>query len=442
LPLVSNWVKILLVYNYTVVEPLGVLVLADYLERNGHEADIIDYQSLEKTNGFDYGSYDFVGFSILTGSHNQMLKIADTIRGKTKVVIGGPHAISFSEECKKHVDFVVRGFGEKILLKILNGEIADGGIYSEPTPPKDIFISSRAKFYRDEKRKNNPLKNVITSFCCPFRCTYCYNSIVQKEFSNYRYGQRPVDSVVKECQTLLKYPLKVIVFQDDTFGVDLAWLKEFIPRYKKEVNIPFHCNIRIELANEERVKLLKEGGCISVTFAIESASEKIRKELLNRFMTDEQIFAGVEMLKKYELPFRTFQILGLPTTTVQDDLDLIRMNCKIKPLIAWTSIFSPLRGTPLAEFCVKNGYYDGKNDDIADTLFSHSVLNFPEERKRQIVILNRLSVILTHLPGGDKLAEELVENYCDNLDDFYKAVKFHLYDIMHELDKEDGSKTR
>ena len=432
--------RILLVYNYTVVEPLGVLVLTDYLEQNGHQVDLNDYQSLEKKN-FHFENYDFVGFSILTGSHNQMLKIADSIRGKTKVVIGGPYTISFSEECLQRADFVVRGFGERLLLKIANGEIKERGIYSESVPPKDLFISSRKTFYQDEKRRENPLKNVITSFCCPYQCTYCYNSIVQKEFSLYRYAERPVDSVVAECRALLEYPLKLIFFADDNFGVNLEWLKEFAPKYKKEVGVPFHCNIRIESATDERIKLFEDAGLTSLTFAIESASEKIRKELLNRHMTDEQIFNGIEVLRKYNIPFRTEQMLGLPTTTIEDDLELLKLNCRIKPFVAWTSIFSPIRGTPLAEFCVKNGYYSGKNDDIADTLFSHSVLNFPEKRKKQIAILNRIFAVLTYLPGGYEAGKELMETDC-TMDDFYRIAKSNLYDEMYGLDREDAKKTR
>lgn len=433
--------KILLIYNYTVVEPLGALALADYLQRNDHEVDIIDYQSLENKN-FNFENYDFVGFSILTGSHRQMFKIADKIRNKTKVIIGGHHAFSFFKECKEHADFVVRGFGEKILLKIVNGEIKEEGVYSESTPPQDLFISDREKFYQDEKRRNNPLKNVIASFCCPYRCTYCYNSLVQDEFPAYKYISRPVDSVIEECKTLLKYPLKAIVFQDDTFGVNLQWLKEFAEKYKKEINIPFYCNIRVEFGTEERIKLLKAAGCISVAFAIESASEKIRKELLNRNMTNEQIFSCVKVLRKYKIPFKIQQMLGLPTTTVEDDLELLKLNCKIKPLLAWTGIYSPLRGTPLAEFCVEKGYYDGKADNIADTTFQHSVLNFSEKRKKQIFILNKLFTVLAHVPRGWEVAEELLETNCDNLEDFYKATKFHLYDVMYGLDKESAKKTR
>ena len=430
--------KILLIYNYTIVEPLGALFLVDYLERYGHNVDLVDYQSLKKTD-----KYDLVGFSILTGSHNQMFEIADKIRSKIKVVIGGPHAISFVDDCKKHADFVVRGFGEKLFLKIANGELPEG-IYSEAEPPTDSFISqnTRDKFYQDEMRRNNVLKNVITALCCPFQCTYCYNSIVQKEFPSYKYLPRPVDTVIKECKILTNYPLKVIVFQDDTFGVDLEWLKEFKEKYKKEINVPFHCNIRIEMAVEERIKLLKEAGCISVTFAIESAGEKIRRKLLNRQMTNEQILQGIEILRKYNLPFRTQQMLGLPETSLQDDLELLKLNCQIKPVIAWTSIFSPIRGTPLGEYCVDKGYYNGKNDDIADTLFSHSVLNFSEKRKKQIVVLNKLFMVLAHLPRGWEIAESMMEADLDNWDDFYKTAKNYLYDAMYGLDSKESPKTR
>ncbi len=431
--------KVLLVYNYTVVEPLGVLFLQNYLEKRNHEVDLIDYQSIPKE--FNFNNYDYVGFSILTGSHNQMLKIADKIRDKTKVVIGGPHTISFSEDCKEHADYVVRGFGERNLLKIVNEEIKEKGIYSESTPPSDLLISNREKFYQDDKRKNNPLKEIIASFCCPFKCTYCYNSIVQEEFPSYKFKTRDENSVIQECKSLKKYPLEVICFQDDTFGVDLKWLKKFGEIYKKEVDIPFHCNIRIDLANEKRINLLKEIGCSGVTFSIESASEKIRKELLNRSMTNKQLFKGIEVLKKYDLPFRTQQMIGLPTTTIKDDLELVELNCKINPLLASSTIYSPVRGTPLAEFCIEKGYYDGKNDDISDTLYSHSVLNFSAKRKEQLIILNKLFPILSHIPKGYELAEELVEGNF-NLENLYQSTKSHLFDIMYNLDKENAMKTR
>jgi hypothetical protein len=158
-------------------------------------------------------------------------------------------------------------------------------------------------------------------------------------------------------------------------------------------------------------------------------------------MTDEQIFAGVAVLKKFEIPFRTQQMLGIPTSTIEDDLELLKLNCKINPLIAWTSIFCPIRGTPLGEYCVEHGLYEGKNDDIAEHLFSHSVLNFSEKRKKQIRILNRLFATLTHLPDGWKIAEKLIDSDA-TIEDIYTHTKNCLYDALYELDEESAEKTR
>jgi len=430
--------NILLIYNYMIVEPLAVLFLQNYVDDNGHEADLIDYQSMPED--FDFSKYDYVGFSILTGSHNQMFEIADKIKDKTKVIIGGAHTISFSKESKEHADFVVRGFGERILIKILNGEIKEEGIYSEKVPPKDLLISNREKFYKDEKRRNNPIKNVFTSYCCPYKCTYCYNSIVQEEFPKYNFTVRPVESVIKECKILLKYPLKLIFFQDDTFGVNVKWMKEFSKLYRKEINIPYHCNIRIDILTEERVYLLKESGCESVTFSIECASEELRKGLLGKPISNKQIFDGVNLLRKYGITFRTQQMVGLPTTTIEDDIELLKMSCELKPLFASATVFTPMLGTPLVDYCIKKGYYNPENE-IDGTLFGRSVLNFSEKRKDQITLLHKLFSLLSHIPEGWRLAETLIQKEF-SLDELYKFSKFHLFDVMYKLDKKTAEETR
>jgi len=434
--------KILLVYHYNVVEPVSILFLQNYVDKNGHDADLIDWQSI--SNDFDFRKYDFVGFSILSGSHNQMFKIADEIKNKnleTKVIIGNAHTIFFANECKKHSDFVIRGFGERLLVDILNEDIAKEGIYSEKTPPKDLLILDREKLYVDEKRRNNPIKNIITSYCCPYRCNYCYNSIVQEEFPEYRYTTRPVDSVIEECKVLLKYPLKLIFFQDDTFGVNLKWLREFAQAYKREINIPFHCNTKIDLANDKRINLYKEAGCESVTFSIECASDELRRILLKKPITNQQIYEGVDILRKYGITFRTQQMLGLPKTTIEDDLNLLEMSCKIKPLLASATIFTPMMGTPLTEQCIRDSDYDPKNE-VDGTLFGRSVLNFSEKRKDQITLLHKLFAVLSHIPNGAELGRKLTEKNDFNLHNFYNYAKFHLFDVMYHLDSKDARETR
>jgi hypothetical protein len=118
-------------------------------------------------------------------------------------------------------------------------------------------------------------------------------------------------------------------------------------------------------------------------------------------------------------------MLGLPNTTFEDELNLLKMNCEINPTIAWTSIFQPYRGTELGEYCVNNDLYVGNNEDVDESFFTNTVLNYPEERKREIVELQKIFALCSHIPNGWKYAKQIIKDGKDNL-------KEHLYSVLYE----------
>ena len=73
---------------------------------------------------------------------------------------------------------------------------------------------------------------------------------------------------------------------DDTFTKNKMWLKDFLERYIKEINIPFNCNARPETVSIEVMKLLKESGCNIVSIGVESGNEELRKNILKRKITN------------------------------------------------------------------------------------------------------------------------------------------------------------
>jgi hypothetical protein len=101
------------------------------------------------------------------------------------------------------------------------------------------------------------------------------------------------------------------------------------------------------------------------------------------------------------------------------------MNCEINPTIAWTSIFQPYRGTELGEYCVNNNLYEGNNDDVADSFFKATVLNYSEERKKEIIKLQEIFALCSHIPDGWKYAEQIIKYNNDNL-------KEHLYSVLYK----------
>ena len=119
-------------------------------------------------------------------------------------------------------------------------------------------------------------------------------------------------------------------------------------------------------------------------------------------------------------------MLGIPETTLEDELELLRWNCFIKPDIAWASIFQPYRGTKLGEYCVEKGYYQGNNGDVGRSFFDSSPLNFPPERKKQIVFLQKIFSVCAHLPEGHILARKAIKE-----NKFFEVSKGHFYNILY-----------
>jgi anaerobic magnesium-protoporphyrin IX monomethyl ester cyclase len=405
--------KILLVQKFSIIEPLGLMVIGKAMKDKGHEVEYYLYREKWISFPFNISKYDLIGFSTYTGNHMEVYECCETLRtAGMKTAIGGPHASFFYEECKKYADYVFRG---ESVLSFPNMD--DKKIY--PLVDPNLLLPDREGFYKySQVHRDNRIKNIMTSFGCPFSCTYCYNSLYKEIYPGLKVRLRSVDSVIDEANTL---DCDLIFFQDDFFGFNKKWMVEFNKKWGKR---PYHAQMRIETLDDEKIDLLVESGCISATIAIEAHSEEYREKVLKRKMKNETIFKNCRKLLDNGVKLRTEQMLGLPLTTFQDELGLLKLNCEINPTIAWTSIFQPYRGTELGEYCVNNNLYIGDNEDVADSFFKNTVLNYTEERRREIVELQKIFTLCSHIPNGWEYAEQIIKEGKDNL-------KEHLYSVLY-----------
>jgi radical SAM superfamily enzyme YgiQ (UPF0313 family) len=288
-----------------------------------------------------------------------------------------------------------------------------------PMVEPDMLIPDREGFYNQSpEHKNNRIKNIMTSFGCPFSCTYCYNSRYREIYPHMKVRLRSVDSVVKEAKDL---DADLIFFQDDFFGFNKKWMEEFNEKWNKR---PYHAQMRIETLTNEKLDLLVQSGCVSATIAIEAYDEEYRTKVLQRKMSNKKILENCKKLTDNGIKLRTEQMLGLPNTTFEDELKLLEMNCQINPTIAWASIFQPYRGTVLGEYCVNNGLYSGNNEDVDESFFTNTILNYPEERKYEIVELQKIFALCSHIPNGWEYARQIIKEGKNNL-------KEHLYSVLY-----------
>ena len=115
--------KILFLQNMD-YEFVGPMYLSSMLKENGHQCELSIGQTL-KDFAVKIEEYkpDFVGFSIMSGSHVWALKMAKNIKKAYSInnIFGGAHPTFFQKFVTEDgVDYLIRGEGEESLLEIMN----------------------------------------------------------------------------------------------------------------------------------------------------------------------------------------------------------------------------------------------------------------------------------------------------------------------------------
>ncbi|MEK7094307.1 MAG: hypothetical protein AAB903_03140, partial [Patescibacteria group bacterium] len=187
---------------------------------------------------------------------------------------------------------------------------------------------------------------------------------------------RPVREIIEEAVWIRDhYPLSLIYMQDDIFGYNLPWLEEFARRWREEVRVPIHAQIRLELTrNTKRLDLFREAGLTGITLAIEHGDPWMRQYVLHRPMIEDLIDEGIQKLYDREFTLRTEQIYAVTLSDIQSDLTTLEMNVRLNPTMMWTSILAPYQGTEMGDLASALGVYRGNNDDLSETFFERSVL--------------------------------------------------------------------
>jgi radical SAM superfamily enzyme YgiQ (UPF0313 family) len=368
----------------------GIGYLSAILRRHGHSTRVIIEESPNKVLKHLLPG-DIAAFSVTTGMHHWALDVASHIKKNLglMIIFGGPHPTYFPEMIEKEpVDIICMGEGEYALLDLANAldrgsDItkipnlwvkAGGTIHKNPLRPLvddlDALPFQDRQIYYDSypMLKKSASKVFMAGRGCPFECSFCFNEKLKNMYSGLgRYVRlRSPSNVIDEIRSVIKnYPLKTIFFNDDIFTMDREWLKQFLPLYKDSVGLPFCIQARVNTLNADSVKLLKEAGCRSVSFAIESGDENIRKGLLGKNITDREITEAAALLKKYGIAFATYNMIGIPDETVEDAFKTVDMNIEIGTDYPRCSFLTPYPGTRIAAYARKMGYLEAPADSIA-----------------------------------------------------------------------------
>ena len=203
--------------------------------------------------------------------------------------------------------------------------------------------------------KLDKYKRVIaykTSRGCPFNCAFCYN----RAFNKSRWRAWSVEKVVGDIEYLKKnYKIDAIKFYDDNFFVDKQRALEIL----RQINLPSHLEIRIDMIDETVAKELKERNCFDLLIGVESGSDRLLG-MLNKRITVERVLSAVKALAKYDVPASYSAIVGLPTETKEEffsTIDLLYRIYKIHPRAAFTlGAYMPYPGSVMYDFAIEEGF--------------------------------------------------------------------------------------
>lgn len=423
-------------------EPQGIMSMSGVLKEAGHEVALsiaAQEDPLTVAREFRPG---IIGYSVMTGSQHYYLDLNQRLKEELDffAVFGGPHPTFFPEMIhERGIDGLCIGEGEGPIVDLAdaldNGGVVDHRGLAFPHIPNwwfkvdgqvvrnqvrpllralsELPMPDRALIYnKHEYTRNSPIKHFMGSRGCPYNCTYCFNHAWYQIYKGEKRGyQREVDHLLDEVEWVQeRYPLEHVAFLDDLFIIFVDWLEEFAEKYPKRIGLPFFCNVRANLVNEERVALLKKAGCATVSMGIETANDRIRNQLLQRKMTREMMIEAGQLLKEAGIHLTATSMLGLPTGTLEDDLATMKLNSDCQVSYAHAFLFQPYPGTELGEFTFENNLMEGSFDDISPVAWDRSIIIFASEmEKRQVEHLQRLFAIGVEWPFLTPLIRWLIK---------------------------------
>lgn len=359
---------------------------------------------------------DIVGITATSGTYPLGLECGDIVKKHFPdkiVIVGGIHPTICPEEviAETSVDMICVGEGEDALLELcdaLQKNKSINGIknlwvkdkknpqvvYKNPPrnlkdlntlPVPDFSDFNDYDFYRPLDGNRYKMMNTDISRGCVFKCSYCSNHLLQELFSgcgNYHRKKDPHLAIAHIKQLKDRYQFNAVRFWDEDFTVfPAAYLKEFARLYKAEVNLPFVVYAGTRSVTREKVEYLKEMGCITMAMAIESGNYWMRKYVLNRDITDEDIIEKYRIVKQSGIRVSAYNMIGLPFETREMVFDTINLNRKVAPATSSVSAYLPYPKTRLAETAQKFGFlktssvYSKFKTDLDSPFLSRSEIN-------------------------------------------------------------------
>ena len=374
---------------------LGLGYLAAVLEKNNYQVDVIDCQVL-KLSFDDFKSEirkrqpDIVGVTSSTLTYQtglKLIKIAKEACPNSITLAGGSHVTFWDdhalEECPE-LDIVIRREGENTILELVQrietgksytdvlGTTCrkDGKIVRNPDRPyiedlDSLPFPARHLWPMERFRELEDILYLATSRGCVYWCEFC----TTVRMHGRKYRMRSPKNVVDELEYLNKtYKVHKFTFCDDAFTVDQprteAICNEILSRGLK---IEWNCGTRVDMLTKEMLVKMKDAGCISVWFGVESGTQQVL-DAMKKGITPELTIKVLGWVREVGLKPVPNVILGFPGETKESAWKTIKFVEKVAPDdVGFYNVATPFPGTPMYDMVKEKGWLRVTDFDKYDT---------------------------------------------------------------------------
>jgi radical SAM superfamily enzyme YgiQ (UPF0313 family) len=165
-----------------------------------------------------------------------------------------------------------------------------------------------------ERGRSMPL---LATRGCPYQCTFCSNPAMWTT----RYVMRKPELVVNEIEHYInRYAAQNIDFMDLTAFTRKSWIMEFCKEIQDR-SLSFTWQLpsgtRVEQIDEECLAAMAATGCMNLTLAPESGSEKTLKEIKKKIKLPK-IYETIRYAKQQRMFVKCNLIIGFPTERRKD----------------------------------------------------------------------------------------------------------------------------
>ncbi len=216
---------------------------------------------------------------------------------------------------------------------------------------------------------------------CPYSCKFCFHPV------GNRYRVRSLDNFFAELDELIeKYQINGIIVLDELFSVNMDNVYAFCERIRP-YNLHWLVQMRVDKISKELLTTMKEAGCYTISYGLESFSEKVLKNM-NKHIDTKDIEHALRLTYEVGIDIQGNFIFG----------DQLEDRHSIYETMSWwfqhpeyeinLGMIETYPGCGYYNDCVKNGNIKNEKEYLENGRFLYNLttMSEPEFLKLSVVL--------------------------------------------------------